>query len=331
MTTVRASMLDVAKLLNPDGSAALVAEVLQQSNPFLQHAPYLPSNAEMGNRVTIRTSRTTAGWTRVNQGYTPTKGTTKQQVDTIGILSSSSEIDARILKTQGKEAFEAQRGADDRSHMQVLSETVASTILYGSQLTDEAAFTGLQLRLETAATSISGSQVKKHHTSPSGSDYTSIYTVDWHADYVHLIYPKKSTVPMGLDTQDKGEERVDDADGNPMRAYVTTYDWMVGLTVKDPRHIARLCNIDVSQALTDSTTLLVNSLIQMLNGMPQKNGAMRAMYMSRNILSAFELQLLSKSNILFSWQEYLGEKVLTFKGIPLYACDAVSEAESLVA
>jgi hypothetical protein len=307
--------------------AAKIVEVLHQSNPMLQDAPAIPSNAPMGNRVTRRSTLPTVAWRKINEGATRSKGTTTQAVDTIGMLSGLSEVDAGLKEIHG-DNFNAVRFGEDQAYLEAMAQEVAQTLIYGDEASEESAFTGLQPRLETLATAITGSQVVAHHSSPSGSDYSSLYVVDWHENYCSLIYPKSSQA--GVKTKDLGEQRVNDKDGNPFTAYVTEYIWLVGLTVKDPRHIARLCNIDVSQALVDESTLLVNSLLRIMNRMPAKNGANRVIYCSRNIVSALELQIQSKANVLFSWGEYLGEKTLHFKGAPFRPCDQMSEAESLV-
>jgi hypothetical protein len=205
---------------------------------------------------------------------------------------------------------------------------VAGTGVYGNTLTESAAFTGLQPRLETLNTSLSGSQVRAHHASPSGSDYTSMYVVDWGERGVSWRYPPNSV--GGLTKDDLGKQRVTDVDGNAMTAYVMEYVWTLGLSVKDPRRMARLCNIDVSQALADTSTLIKNSLVALLNGMPSAAGYNRVIYCHRDILTALETQIDSKSNVYFTWIEYLGARTMSFRGHPIRQHDQISIAESLV-
>jgi hypothetical protein len=324
----RPTLLDVAVASDPDGKIAAVVEIFNQTNPILQDAPALASNAPMGNRVTLRKNLPTVGWSKINQGYTRSKSTTRQVVDTIGLLAGRSEVDSRLSKIVGQDNFNAERRLQDHGFLEAMAQEIAGTMFYGNELTAESEFTGLQPRLATANTGITESQVAKHHSSPSGSDYTSIYVIDWHPDYVHLIYPKNTTA--GLDVRNLGEQSVYDADSKPFQAYVMVYEWLIGLTVKDPRHIGRLANIDVSQALTDTSTLIKTSLTALINGMPPKNGANRVLYCGRDILTAFENQLDSKSNVMFQWGEYLNEKVLHFKGYPIRTCDQISVLETAV-
>ena len=330
-TLDRMNLLDVALRTDPDGKAATIIEVLSQSNPILQDAPAYPSNAQMGNRVTIRAALPTVGYRKINQGSVRSKSGARQKIDTIGFLDGRCEVDVRERKILGEAGFNAQRIGENKAFIEAMSQKAAYTMIYGNELLYEAAFTGLQPRLETAATAITGSQVAKHHSSPSGSDYTSIYVVDWGEDFVHLIYPRDGGgAVVGLDVRDLGEQSVLDVDSNPFQALVTVYEWMLGLTVKDPRRIGRIANIDVSQALTDTSTLLKTTISGVLTGMPPKNGANRVLYCSRNIYQALENQVESKANVMFGYEDYLGEKILHVRGNPIRIVDQISEAESTI-
>lgn len=325
MSTERPTLLDVAKQLDPDGKPAQVIEVINDLNPMIQDAPAIPSNAPDGNKVTRRSTLPVVSWRKINEGVARSKGSTHQVKDTIGMLTGLSEIDAQLLPTQGGDVFNALRFNEDKAYLESSAVEVESTILYGNEQTEESAFTGLAPRLGTLQSGIYGSQVREHH-SGSGSDRTSLYCIDWHPDMCSLIYPMHSQA--GLQVNDLGRDRVNDPSGKPFMAWVTEYNWHIGLTVKDPRHIARLCNIDVSTALVDTTVRLTDSLIKMMNAMPSRMGANRVIYCARDILSALELQIQAKTNVLFSWDEYLGEKHLHFKGSPFRASDQVSVTES---
>ena len=325
----RITLLDIARQQDPDGQIAEIVEVLSQSNPHLQDAPAYASNAEMGNRVTIRSSLPSVYWRQINQGVTRSKGSSHQVVDTIGMISALSEVDANLKRIHGEGKFNRVRWNEDKGFLEALTKEVANTLLYGNENTDPAAFTGIQPRQASLATAITGSQVREHH-SGSGSDRTSLYVIDWHEDYCHLIFPEASKA--GIDSEDLGKQRVTDADGKPFTAYVTEYTWMVGLTVKDPRHIGRLCNIDVSTALADTTfaSWLTTSLTKLFAAMEPRNGANRCIYCSRNIYAAMLLQVQQQSNVLFSWDEYLGRKTLHFQDAAVRPCDQMSEGEAEV-
>jgi len=340
----RKNLLDLAQAMNPDGKIADCAEVLVESNPIVEDMPMFPSNAAMSNRVTIRSSNPTVSRGKLNQGLSRSKARKRQRVDTIGMYVGRSEFDSRTPWFVGSDNFERERGQEEDAFLEEFSQTIAYDIIYGDEAIYESGMTGLQPRLETAATAKTGSQVAKHHGSPSGNDYTSIYVVDWGERACHGIYPMNApdgtAAENGVDVQDRGIMDVLDAESNPFPAYVTDFLWFIGISVRDDRHIARLANIDVSQALADTTTLLVDSLIPMLARMPKGSGFTRVAYCSTNIKIALELQLkrmesanatyAAKSTLGLSLQEYLGAPTLHVHGVPFRDVDQISEAESTI-
>lgn len=327
----RPTLLDIAKQTDPDGKPAMVYEVLNQKNPILQDAPAYPSNAPMGNRITIRSSLPTVAFAKVNQGVTRSKGATEQKVDTIGLVSGLSEVDSKLKKIVGDAAFNAKRYSEDKAFMEAMAQLIANRVLYGNELTEEAGFTGLAPRMASLATAITGSQVKSMGT-VTGGDGTSIYIVDWGEDAAHLIYPKDGSGAAGLDARDLGEMRVTDVDSNPMMAFVTAYDWLVGLTVKDPRHIGRLANIDVSDANLSAPTQgsLIEALIDLMTPMPDPAGAQRVMYCHHRIEAAFYKTAINKSNAALSIRDYLSKPTAHFWDIPIRRIDQMSITESTV-
>lgn len=331
MGTDRATLLDIAKAQDPNGAPALIIEILSQMNPILQDAPAYASNAKMAERTTLRSSLPTVQFAQLNKGTVRSKGSYRQVVDTIGFLDGMSEVDCRLQKIEGEAAIRAYRDAEDKGFLEALNQKVALTMLYGDELYDPQSFTGLAPRLTTTATAITGSQVKSMG-SVTGSDGTSIYVVDWGRQGAHITYPMNGTGVAGVESRDLGEIRVNDADSNPLMAYVTQYNWLVGLAVKDPRHIARLANIDISDAGLEFPTqgTLWNALTDVITGMPSPMGMQRVLYTHRNIEAAFWKQAQNKSNNLITTREYLGEPVAHFRGWPIRSLDQMSAAESTV-
>lgn len=330
MGTDRMTLMDISSMSDPDGAIARIVEVLSRKVPELNDAPAYPSNSELGHRITIRSSLPATEWRRINKGVTRSKGSTRQVIDGYGWLTALSEVDAGIARIVGEGKLNAARWKEDKGFLMSMGQTFGTTLWYGNVNADPAAFTGFQPRLETLATAITGSQVRAHHSSPAGSDYTSIYVIDWGEDACHLVYPMKGS--PGISAEDQGKQRVTDDASKPFMALVTEYNWNVGLAVEDPRHVGRLCNIDVSQALNDSTfaNLLATSLVKMLAAMPGPEGNQRVLYTTRNIVAALQLQVQQQSNVLFKFAEYLGAQTLHFQGHPIKASDQITEAESLV-
>ena len=327
MGTDRGTLLDVAKQTDPNGMPAQIIEVLEEQNPILMDAPAFPANAPMGNRVTLRSSLPDVHYTKVNQGTVRSKSSTEQRVDTMGILVGLSEVDRKMIEVLGEGRYNAYRRGEDLAFAEAMGQRNATTMLYGDELTADAEFTGLAPRLNALATSITGSQV---HSAGAvvGGDGTSIYVVDWGERTAHVIYPEGSTA--GVKTMNHGKQRVTDAAGNPFMADVTEHILTAGLTVKDPRHIGRLANIDISDANLASPTQgnLIEKLIDLLTPMPNPGGAQRVLYCHHKIEAAWYKQALNKSNAALSIRDYLGKPMLHFWAYPIRRLDRISASET---
>jgi hypothetical protein len=319
------NLVDIAKREDPSGVLAKIAEILNESNDIVKDMPMMPSNAPFGHRVTMRSSLPSVAFSKINKGVSRSKGSTKQQVDTIGMLVAMSEVDAKLKDVVVD--FEAKRHSDDAAFLESFTQEVASTIVYGNELTEEDGFTGLSERMDALQTSsYTSSYVKGHHSSP-GSDMTSIYVCDWGPNGVHGIYPP-AFGSGGLAVDDLGKQRVQDDNSAWLTAFVTEYKWYVGLSVEDPRHIARLANIDISQAKDDTAVSLVKNLGEVFDGMAARNGMRRVAYCRRELLTAIRNQVYEKANLTVSIAEYLGELRPFVHGVPLVAVDQISATET---
>jgi hypothetical protein len=332
MSTDRATLLDLIKMQDPQGRQMPVIENLNLRMPMLQDAPAFPSNAELAEKTLLRSSLPTVQFTQLNKGTVRSKGSYRETVDTIAFIDGLSEVDCRMQKAKGADAVNAWRRSEDKGFEEAIAETISTALITGDEQVDRKSLTGFYARLSALSTSIYGSQVHSVGT-PGGGDTTSLLIVDWGRDGAHLIYPEKGSGVAGLSTEDKGELPVQDEDGNTMMAYLTWYNWMIGLAVKDPRHIARLANIDRSDALLEVPTqeLLVDKLIEINALMPDPAGMQRVIYCDRVMSGAFHKQALNKtSNSALTIEQYLGKPLAHFMGWPIRSLDSFPATESTV-
>lgn len=334
----RLTFAEIAKGQDPNGHAAKIFEVLSEKFPILTDAPAYPSNAMMGNRVTIRTGLPAVQKVRINEGIQPTRSSKAQRIDTIGMYAGRSELDRRLLMTAGPELVNAERWNEERAFTESMGQAVVRELLYGSEKVDSAGMTGFMPRLAALSSSIRGSTVLSMG-SVSGGDGTSILVVDWGQDGAHLIYPRdgqkigKAAPLAGLYVDAISEPmEATDPNGRKFRALVTEFHWLVGLTVKDPRHIGRIANVDVSDANVASPTqgLLNDKMIDLLTNMPPADGFTRVIYVPRTIEAAWMKQLQNKSNIWLTMMDRMSKPTLHFWGYPVRSVDAFSLAESTV-
>lgn len=327
----RMTLLDFAKSKKPDGTQAHVIELMQQYNPMISDAPAYPANAPYGNRTTLRRVLPVVGTAKINKGVSRSKSETDQRQDTIGYFAGRSEIDARLMDLEGSAAFGKKRMDEDKCFEEALAQLICNTTAYGDLDSDEASFDGAATRMASlnAGTTMTDSQVWSQGT-VTGSDGCSIYIMDWGERAAHLIFPPNTT--SGLMVKDLGEQDAEDEDGAKFRAYVTLYDFYVGLCVKDPRHIARLANIDLSDALAGGSVqgIMLDNLEQMMAHMAEPGEATRVLYCPVKLWAAFTKQARSQSNQALSIRDYLGKPTPHFWDYPLRKVEQLSVAEATV-
>jgi hypothetical protein len=333
MASVRMTLSEYAKSMDPDGSQAQIIEVLNEVSPMVQDAVIKPSNALLGNTTTIRKTLPAFASVKVNQGVDASVTLTEQKVDTIGMFEGAAETDARLPGILGMADFQTRRRQDLLAFAEKAMETIHQYLLYGSTLTDEAGFDGFMPRMDALNTTDLGSSLVFNMASSvavSGSDGCSILVVDWGENACSLLYPKNSVA--GLETIDEGKVRVLDSDSKPYMAYLTTLRWKIGLGVDDKRHMARLANIDLSDSLLASPTQgnLYRELTKMLDLMPDPGTAQRVLYAPQRLYSAFRLQAMEKTNLALTLEEYLGKFTPHFQGYPIRKVQRMAVNESTV-
>jgi hypothetical protein len=333
MSTDRSTLLDIAKARDANGMPAKILEILSQRLPLFADGYAIPSNAPLGHRIVRRSALPTVNFVKINQGVTRSKGTTRQLVDTMGLISGRCEVDTKLRDVLGANHYEAEKRRQQVAFIESIGQLAENRLLYGDELTEPAAFTGLAPRMATLNTSydIKLSQVKSMG-SVSGSDGTSLYVVDWGEDGAAVLYPGDGDMTAGVRSRNVGEGDVLDADGATMRADVSLFDLAIGLTVRDPRHIGRLANIDVSDAngASPSQGSLFDALTDLLSAMPSAAGMRRVIYCHHRLFAAFSKQAANKSNGALVYEDYLNIKTPMFNGIPFRASDQMSVAESTV-
>lgn len=328
---------DYMKMLDPTGEKLMpVVQVLNQINAPLQDGPVTPSNSLLGHRTVVQASLPTTTVGKTNRGIARSKGTTEQHNETMAMFVNRTTQDQKQRHQIGEALFADMQAKQDIPTIESMTQKVAYNFVNGSVAADEGGFDGLGTRmasLNAPAPGTNGSQVWSKGT-VVGGDGTSIYIVDWQADRgCHWIYPKESK-SGGLVVEDHENVPLNDNDGNQYFAAVTDYYWTIGIAVEDPRRIARLANIDASDANLGGVAtqgLLIDSLVDIFSYMPSKLGFNRVMYVHARIWAAWWKQILNKTAPLFiTPMEYLGEMMPHFDGVPVRRLDQISLAESTV-
>lgn len=345
MATLGASALtlaDWAKLQDPNGQPARVAELLSQTNEVLYDMPWVEGNLPTGNRTTVRTGLPSATWRLLNQGVAASKGTSAQIDEGCGLLESWNEVDKKLADLNGNAAaFRAKQGM---AHLQAMNQEFAGTLFYGNAGTAPEEFNGFATRYSSLGQNcITGGG--------SGSDNTSIWVIGWGPLSVYGVYPKGSQA--GLQHQDFGEQTIETTTGIAgarLRVYQEKWEWNCGLVVEDWRYAVRICNIDVSNLVAESSAAnLVKLLIKAIYRLPSTAGDKAndgsvvgirpAIYMNRTVLQMLDIQrhnIMSGFGTAYSggsitYNDVDGKKIPFFRDIPIRICDQLVETEATVA
>ena len=334
LATTHPTLLDLTKRLDPNGKIDIIAEILTQENPILEDMVFVEGNLPTGHRSTVRTGLPQPTWRKLYGGVQPSKSRTAQVDDTCGMLEAYAEVDKKLADLNGNTA--AFRLSEDRAHIEGIGQELAQTTFYGNEGTEPEAFTGLAPRYNSLSAENGDNIVS---AGGNGSDNTSIWLVVWGPNTIHGIYPKGSKA--GLEMEDKGQVTIENVDGQNgrMEAYRTHYKQEAGLTVRDWRYAARVCNIDVSALTTDGTAAdraaaqkaLITFMVQASERIPNFSKGRACWYVNRTIRECLRLGILEKIAGNLAWETVSGKRVMTFDDIPVRRCDALLNTETAVA
>jgi len=322
------TLLDWARRLDPKGKIDTVVNLLAETNQILEDMVWLEGNLPTGHSTTVATGIPEPTWRTLYKGVQPTKGTTKQVVDTCGMLEARPHIDIDLAKLNGNSA--EWRLSEERLHIEGMNQEMAHTLFYGDTRDEPEKFMGLHPRFSSLSAE-NGSQIID--AGGEGNDNTSIWLVVWGPNTAHGIFPKGSKA--GMQITDNGKQTITDEQGGRYDVLESHYKWDCGLSVRDWRYIVRIANIDVSNLMTfnssaDASANLIRLLIQAVEIPPEVNLGRPVIYCNKTIRTWLRIQMNEKSNVHLSLDEVAGKKVLTFDGIPVRRCDKILNTESVV-
>jgi len=330
LTATYLTLLDYSKRVTPQGGIADIIEVLAASNPILQDASIMEGNLPTGHRSVQRATQPSGSWRLLNYGVAPEKSTTIQVDDTCGILEAYSKIDVDIALLNGNEA--AFRASEDNAFVAGLSSTAATGILRGNSKTDPEQPHGLLYRYNDLDGDYASQIIS---ASGSGSDNTSIWFITWGPKTCTLLYPKGSVA--GLTNEDMGKQLITDSSGRMYTAYVTKFQWKLGLALMDYRYVIRICNIDVSDLTSDAASGadLMEKMVDAYYARPTElinnpNMAQSYFYCNKTVAKFLHKQAQNKSNVNLSIDNPAGKPIVRFLDAPVHVCDNITSAEATV-
>lgn len=338
------TLLDWSKRVDPDGSPAILANLLSQTNEILIDMVMREGNLPTGERVSIATGLPTIYYRSLNQGIAPSKGTAVQVDEGTAIIEARSEMDRDLAMLNGN--TDAFRMGENRLFLEGMNQTAATGMFYGNPATAPKQFLGLTQRFSSL--SAGNAQNILSGAGATAAMQTSVWLICWGDNATYGIFPKGSQ--MGLEHRDLGEQTAYEFGGAGLRAQVLVdwYQWKLGLVVKDWRSVVRICNLDTTKfASLDisgpgplAPTVYTNIIHLMARAVARIPKGMRSMtrpafYMNASTFSMLMRIALEKSSSALSVQAGLGQfgqpqAMLSFLGIPIRQCDAILNTEIVV-
>lgn len=330
LSTLTATLVDLARRLDPNGKVQAIAELLNETNEILDDMQWKEGNLQTGEKTTIRTGLPSATWRKLNYGVQPSKSATAQITDSCGMLEAYAEVDKSLADLNGNTA--EFRLSEDRAFLESMNQQMASTLFYGDTATYPERFMGLAPRYNAISTTVTNSGYNIISGAGSGSTNTSIWLVVWGPNTVYGIYPKGSKA--GFTQKDLGEQTLYDANTPQGRfqGYRTHYKWDCGLTVRDWRYVVRIANVDVT-TLTKAASAgadLADLMVQAMERIRNMNVGRPVFYCNSTVRSFLRRQINNKSNVWLNMEEVGGKRVMTFSGVPVRRCDELISTESTV-
>lgn len=346
MAAVLPNIIDWARQVDPDGTPAVIAEMLSQCNEILKDMIYKEANMPLAHKVSLRVSLPQGTWRQANQGVAASKSTYSQIQFSIAELMAYGEVDKSIADLMGDTG--KYRMNQDMGTIEGLSQQMASTLFYGNEAVNPNQFTGLSSIYNTVSTSTQQIANNVIDMGGTGNSNASLWLVGWNDYATYGIFPKGS--PAGLVYEDKGDIRaLYDASNNPFEGYTSVFMWKTGLAVEDWRYNVRMANIDTTSAGLAGTNPpdLFAAMAKAVKRPPKMTrrtsgitesdapndpvqGSNFAWYANRTVGEYLDIQAIRDKNVLLKPTEYAGEPVTEWRGVPVRTVDALTNSESRV-
>jgi len=331
LTSSYLTLADWSQRQKPSGGIDQMIEILVNSNPIIKDANILEGNLPTGHRYTRRVSDPAGSWRLLNQGVASEKSTTEQFTDLCGILESYSTLDVDVAMLNGN--TREFRASEDAGFVTGLNDTMATALFYGDQNTDPEKMHGLDKRYNSLTSPAGATSTQMISGGGSASTNTSIWLVTWGPKTCTLIYPKGSKA--GLSQEDLGKDLVRDSNNLTYQAWVTKFQWKIGLAIPDYRYVIRICNVDVDLLTSDAATGadLLDKLIDAYYARPTVDLGKMAktfIYCNKTVGKFLHKQASNKANVNLTVDSAAGKPMVSLLDAPVHICDNITSTEATI-
>jgi len=337
MTTLGATYLNIMDMIQrekPDHAVATVAEILDQQNPALSDISWKTANDGTQNIAYLRTKLPTASLLSVGGGVPLDKSNVSQITDITSRIGVASEISKRIADLNGNSA--AQRALEAKAMLEALNQKAMGLWFYGNATTgipttpDPLSFDGLSKRYGLLS---GGNAEQIIDAGGTGGDNSSIWMV------VNGPKTVSGLVPLGAGvgikhTPVNGGVAVSKTltSGNIDEVYQDIWEWHCGQVVEDWRGAVRICNIDISNLVSEAGAAdLIKLMIKGQHRLEPVEGMGKpVIYVSRTVAQMLDIQALNKQAGNVTAETVDGKRKLSFRGYQIRTIHQLLDTEARV-
>jgi len=301
---------------------------LETEEDILQDLPFFETNGGLRHTESFFVDLPQAEWHLVSGYVGAGKAQARQIEEECGRMSIYSKVPVDLARLSGNPA--KYRVDEDMAIATGLASQMSSALFYGNRAEDPTEINGFSQRYNTLGQTEYGMPVVHNAGGSYADDLTSIWVVKLDRRSVFGLYRQGSQA--GLEVRDLGEATEVDTDtGKERQVYRTLFSWEVGLCVRDPRYVHRICNIPTDDLNPDNFKAFERQLINVLNKIPGRNPAGLRIYCNSDVMTQIDLKALSSNNVYYTPGEVFGQPVMFFRGrVPIRRCDAILSTEEEV-
>jgi hypothetical protein len=328
------NLMDLVQREKPDHTIATVCELLNQQNPALQDIQWSVCNDGTQNITYLRTKQPTASLLSVGGGVPVDKSNVSQITDTTARIGVASEVDKRIIELNGNSA--AQRALEAKSMLEALNQRMMGLWFYGNATTgipttpDPLSFDGLSKRYGLLS---GGNAEQIIDAGGTGSDNTSIWFVVNGDKTISGLIPLGATAGVKHTAVNGGVPvSKTESNGNIREVYQDIWEWHTGLKVEDWRGAVRICNIDVSNLVSESGAAdLIKLMIKAQHRLePVEGMGTPVIYVSRTVAQMLDIQSLNKQSGNLTSETVDGKRKTMFRGYQIRTIHQLLDTEARV-
>lgn len=309
--------LERANRTAENSDARRIIEVLAQTDEFLLDAPMMEANERTSNKTVQRTALPRAEHRVYNQGVGNSYSQTKTIQDVVCELSGYSEVDKKLIdEAANPEEFLA---GEVSAYIEGMGLQQAEDIAYGTSVNNDN-MDGLAVRrskIDGKLTIDMGGKDATHNT--------SIYIVKWGLDKAHLIYPK-GAAGVGVSRQDLGVCTAEMGNGKKMQVYRNYLTASYGLTIRNPKALIRLANINTETA--DGADI-IKAILAVRHNLAVGDGTI-AIYCNSDIMSLMDVATVDKNNVVYTAEDPWGKELIKVRDMRLRQVDSLLSTEAVV-